>query len=246
MELDTAAMPDTTTLVATRRAKSEVVLGQLSLAITDWLDTCDKRDARRQHATHLAAIRDLLTRGLKRLDTDFKALPKDGDAGAFFAAARALDTRMVWFDRLWRFFETKFAQRADQSPLKTVLLLADEMVWSCYNQVFVRAQALNLRVSEHAAPPLPFVDPRYSPAAFPSELVPDDFKGKDAPEWLDDYLNRMPVSVVRIPPSAATAPWSLALLAHEVGHHIQYDLLPEKKLVTAFQTSIEDAVAATD
>jgi hypothetical protein len=239
-------MPNTTTLLTTRRAKSEVVLGELGRSIEDWLDQRDRKDTRRQHATQLAAIGAVLRRGLARLENDFDAIPANGDAGAFFAATRALDARMIWFDRLWRYFDVKFAQRGDHSAFKNVLLLADEMVWSCYSQVFDRARALALPISEHMSAPLAFVDPQYSPAAFPSKLVPDDLQGRDAPEWLGDVLNRMPVSVVRIPPSAAAAPWSLALLAHEVGHHIQFDLLPDKRLVTAFRTAIEEAVAQTD
>jgi hypothetical protein len=38
------------------------------------------------------------------------------------------------------------------------------------------------------------------------------------------------------------APWWLLLLGHEVGHHVQYDLLPERKLVDGFRTAIYQAV----
>jgi len=55
----------------------------------------------------------------------------------------------------------------------------------------------------------------------------------------------MPVSVVRVPPLCVPAPWWLLLLAHEVGHHIQYDLLPNRKLVDEFKASIAGAAKAT-
>ena len=235
-------MTDTTTLVATRRAKSDVARRYLSHQITEWLDRCDKKDERRQHVTQLAAIRSLLTRISDRLEADYKSLSAAGSTNGFFAAAASFDVRVVWLERLWRFFEGKFAQREEGSPFRSVLLLADEVVWSCYSQVFDRARALHLKVAEGMAPPLPFVEARYSPAAFPTELVPPDLRGEVETAFLSEFLNKMPIPVVRIPPSSVPTPWWLVLLGHEVGHHLQYDLLPDKKLVDGFSSAIHQAV----
>ena len=179
---------------------------------------------------------------LTRLNADLAALPAGASTSALFDAAAAVDRRAAWLERLWRFFEAKFAQRHDASPFRTVLLAADEVVWSCYSQVFHRARVLDLTVAPATPPPLAFVEARYSPEAFPSELVPPDLKGEVEASLLREHLNKMPVSVVRIPPSCAPAPWWLVLLGHEVGHHVQYDLLPGRQLVDGFRSAIHDAV----
>ena len=84
--------------------------------------------------------------------------------------------------------------------------------------------------------PLPFIEPLYSPEAFPIELVPGDLKdslvGKD---FLRTYLNKLPLPVVRLPPTCVLAPWTLVLIGHETGHHIQHDLA----LVSWFREQVE-------
>jgi hypothetical protein len=73
--------------------------------------------------------------------------------------------------------------------------------------VFERAQVLGLKINRGPAP-LPFLESRYSPEAYPAELVPPDLKSEVEVTFLGEYLNRMPVPVVRLPPTCLKAPWS--------------------------------------
>jgi hypothetical protein len=91
---------------------------------------------------------------------------------------------------------------------------------------------------------LPFIEAHYAPEAFPTELVPPGLKDeREATTFLKEHLNRMPAPVVRMTPSCVAAPWLVTLLAHEVGHHLQFDLLPERRLVAKFRKLLESAVS---
>lgn len=224
-----------------RRARSEVALQHLNSEICSWLGTRRKADKRRQHATQLAAIEALLAKFLLRLRKDVDALVGQDPTYAFYAAAAKVDLRIAWLERTWSFLRTRLDQR-DNPRLSALLKAADEVVWSCYSPVFDHARSQALPIAPSMPPPLPFVEPRYSPEAFPAELVPPELKGEIEIEILREYLNRMPISVVRVPSACLPAPWWLILLGHEIGHHVQYDLLPDRGLVSSFREVIEAAV----
>ncbi len=225
-----------------RRAQSKIILHRLEEAIKAWLKRRRALDTRQQYSTQLASIESLLKTIQCRLSKDFGHLDAASAPGEFYDSCARFDRRVVWLERLWRFFQAKFDQR-DDSEFGPLLAAADEVVWSCYSQVFDRAKALGLAVRTTPGPaPLPFVESRYSPEAFPAELVPPDLKSEVEVGMLREHLNRMPAPVVRVPASCAASPWWLVCLGHEVGHHIQYDLLPDRKLVAGFRDSIEKAV----
>lgn len=224
-----------------RRARTEVSLRELATQIPRWLEMRRKADLRRQHATQLAAIETLLTKILTRLRADADALESKGSGSALHLAAAGIDKRIAWLERVWTFLRTRFDQR-DDPRLADMLAAADEVVWSCYEAVLNRAAALGLSIGPRMPAPLPFVEARYSPEAFPSEMVPPELRGEVEVEVLREYLNRMPISVVRVPSACVPAPWWLVLLGHEVGHHVQYDMLPDRGLVTGFREHLRQAV----
>jgi hypothetical protein len=202
-------------------------------------------DERRQHATQFAAIETLLRKILAELETERKKAPSP-TPGVQFAAQDRLERRITWAERLWQFFRVKLDQRdsADKAQ-RAMLKAADELVWSCYSIPIQRATALGLRTGPAPAP-IPFIEAQYAPEAFPSELVPPDLKNEsEAVSLLQAHLNRMPVPVVRLTPTCVACPWWLVYIAHEVGHHVQYDLLPNKQLVDAFGDALKDTVKKT-
>lgn len=222
-----------------RRCHSKLGAERISREIRSWFNSQRRLDRRRLHATQLSAIEVMLTALEQRLASDFEAIERCDELESLFEECAAFDRRVVWLERIWRFFQSKFDQR--QTSFGDVLAAADEVVWSCYSQVFERAEALGVPLRRGPAP-LPFIESRYSPEAFPSELVPPDLKSEIETWLLRDFLNQMPISVVRLPPICCSAPWWLVFLAHEVGHHVQYDLLPKRQLVATYREAIEGAV----
>lgn len=155
-----------------------------------------------------------------------------------YETCRTFDLRLLWLRRVREFFTAKFDQR--DGDLADVISAADEVVWSCYHQVFARARELaRIRTG---APPLPFIEPRYSPAMFPADLVPAGLQSDIDKPFLVGHLNRLPVSVVRLQPACVTGPWWLVYAAHEVGHSVQFDLAGRRALVDGYQVLVEQAV----
>src|SRR5262249_45617822 len=132
------------------------------------------------------------------------------------------ERRLALIDRLFGFFRHKLDQRDDE-PLCAALDAADEVIRSLYVQPF-RAAGL----AEPAAP-LAYVEPAFSPRAIPRDEPPTELRTDD--DVLRAALARLPVGVVGLPPWFEEGPWTLVVLAHEVGHHVHFDLAPGYALV---------------
>ena len=159
--------------------------------------------------------------------------------GAVYEVCRELDLRLLWLRRVWQFFAEKFDQR--DTDLAETLKAADEIVWSCYHQVFAQARLRAPEVISGTAP-LPFIEPRYSPSTFPADLVPADLQSEVDKPFLTAHLNRLPVPVVRLQPACVSEPWWLIYAGHEVGHSVQFDLLPARGLVDGYRLLVQNAV----
>lgn len=224
-----------------RREQTLAELDRLQERVGIWLAKREQADERRQYRTQLRALRTLLSQAAEVLRAAIEQLDPDAlREGAFYDQCRAHDLRVLWLRRVWDFFREKFDQR-DDVELGPLLRAADEVVWSCHQPVFDGARTWLGSMGQGAAP-LPFVEPWYSPEAYPSDLVPDDLRLAGDAVLPASYLNRLPVPVVRLPPICVGSPWWLVYLAHEVGHHVQHDLLENLGLVRLFRERIEDAV----
>lgn len=220
-----------------RKDQLQVELGSLRTEFAAWLKGRRDGDLRKQYMTQLNALEELIGGALCALQLDLDACESSFEMGEFYEKCRLLDQRVVWLRRIWQFFKDKFDQRDDER-LSPVLQAADEVVWSCYRPLFESSKLLG-RALKSGPAPLPFIEPLYSPEAFPIELVPGDLKdslvGKD---FLRTYLNNLPLPVVRLPPTCVLAPWMLVLIGHETGHHMQHD--PD--LVSWFREQVERVV----
>lgn len=224
-----------------RRAQTAMELDRLGGEITRWLAHRRAADPRGQYTTQLAALESFLQAAVEQLAGAVQQLPGDGDVGEAYDQCRTFDLRTVWLRRAWDFFREKFDQR-DDPVVGPLLQAADDVVWSCYRQVFVQAEARGLELRPGPAP-LPYIDSFYSPEAFPAENVPPDLKSSVDVMFLREHLNRLPVPVVRLPPASVRSPWWLVYLAHEVGHQIQYSMMANVALVGKFREKIGQVIS---
>jgi len=222
-----------------RREQTASELGRLEREVAAWVDHRRVEDEQQQYWTQLGAVETLVSGAATALATGIDDLDLSLPREQLYGECRLYDLRVVWLRRVWEFFSEKFDQR-DDPALGPVLRAADEVVWSCFREVFRRAER-DFPTAPGPAP-LPFVDARYSPEAFPADLVPGDLKSDVDLGFLADHLRRLPIPVVRVQPACVTSPWWLVFLAHEVGHHVQYGLLDGMQLVERFRSRIEQAV----
>jgi hypothetical protein len=209
-----------------RVAQTKVELAQLRGEIKDWLVGRDKKDVRRQHATQLTVLGQQLERMLCEIERSLATIPLAPPQWQTYSECRKAELRLLWVRRIWGYFQSKFDQR--NSTLKAILEAADEVVWSSYVEPFRNTKRALMPV------PLPFVASYYSPAAVPRDEPPQDLRSDVDAEFLNAMLSEMPIPVVALPPNCVEEPWRLAYVAHEVGHHVQADLLPDGGLIGAF------------
>lgn len=210
-------------------------LDALRVEISDWAQRRDKLDVRQQFVTQLASLRTTLDSALQRLSAVAADL-QPRSAGQAFELCRAFDSQVVTVRRVWRWFADKFDQRDNPLWAKTVGA-ADEVVWSVYAGVMRAAH--DGQVPTPA--PLPYLDELNVPEAILRDEPPPDLRSTDYDEALQLLLAKLPIPVVAVGADSRVAPWELALLGHEAGHHLQYDLLPDRQLVASVGRVVAEA-----
>lgn len=212
--------------------------------VAEWLRHRRSKDSRKQHHSQLNILEGVLLGAMDQIAPALDQVALDKPRSDLYSTCRLLEQRIVWIRRIWDYFREKFDQRDDAS-LGPLLGAADEIVWSCYSEVFHRATGHDKRIKRGPAP-LPYVDLIYSPHAIPRAEPPPGLKSDiDAP-FLREFLQQLPISVVALPVNCTHDPWWLASLAHEVGHHVQYELLPDWELVGLFGEHLRAAVVSAN
>jgi hypothetical protein len=222
--------------------RSRIELERLRAEHNSWIARRSGTPEAERYKTQIEAIDRLIQNGVDQLTADLPSVDLSMSEGAVYEACRTFDLRLLWLRRVWQFFREKFDQR--DGDLADTLRAADEIVWSCYQQVFERARQIAPEIKAGAAP-LPFIEPRYSPSTFPADLVPAGLQSEIDKPFLREHLNRLPVPVVRLQPGCVSGPWWLVYAAHEVGHNVQYDLLPGHALVELYRELVEATVRSS-
>jgi hypothetical protein len=217
-------------------------LNALARQLDAWVVRRESDGRRGQYKSQIHAIKLALDRPIAALRERLNAIDTARSESDVYEECRLFDQRIVWVQRIFAFFRERFDQR-ENDVFKRVLFAADEIVWSCYREVVARCEALHIRTRSRPAP-LPFIEHDISPEAFPADLVPPPLsKDVDAP-FFKEFLAALPVPVVRLPPFCVSAPWWLTYLGHEVGHHVQFDVLKGGVLLIDIQTLLEREAAA--
>jgi hypothetical protein len=166
--------------------------------------------------------------------------------GTVYRDCTRIDHGALWARRVWLYYRSKFDQRF--GPFGATLAAADEIVWSCYKQPFDTAERQAPEVRRGPAP-LAYIDEMFSARAFVRDQPPQglrvpvevDSRMRGA---MDDFLRLLPIPVLALPAVCVDAPWWLAIAAHEVGHHVQHDLLPGARLERDFENGLAAAAEA--
>ena len=192
-------------------------LAELLAQVKNWVERRERSDSRHQYVTQFKTLRAQLEHSLAEIERELSGVSASDGIRTVYARCRVLDVRLLWVRRLWTYFQSKFDQREDKD-LEPVLKAADDIVWSCYAQPYQ-----SMSIANRPAHPLPFIAPVYSPYAIPREEPPQDLRSDVDADFFAEMLKQLPIPVVGIPPQSVEEPWRLAFLAHEVGHHVQFD-----------------------
>lgn len=204
---------------------------RLDTEIGAWIDAWRKRDRLQQFCTQLDALGGVLSRIIGQLAAMIPKTANGRSRAAIYVACRKSDRQLVATRRLWEFFQRRLDQRLD-GRFARVLKAADEVVWSCFTEVF-RNGGL-----PPAPSPLACIEPLYSAQAIPRASPPQELRQENL---LAACANRMPLALVSLPPDCVDNPWWLVLIGHEVGHHVQYELAGDGRLVVDFGALLKTA-----
>jgi len=225
-----------------RVAQTRQELEALGSEINAWASKRHKTDQVRQYSSQLNTLTGVLDNALLRLTPELDALATAARVTSIskvYGQCRIYDKRIVWIRRLWKYFREKFDQR--DTTYADTLLAADEFVWSCYSETFARAKR-----NPRGTLPLTYIEPQYSPNAIPRAEPPSDLKSDVDADFVSKCLAQLPLPLIGLPTVCLTEPWWLAFLAHEIGHHVQYDILPGADLVPTFGSVLAAAVTGSD
>ncbi len=229
-------------LDARQRVKeSERELERLEDDLRIWLAHRRKDDQKKQYKTQLDMIEARICGAIAIVKEDLTSVKSDRKVAEVYEECRLHDRRIFWIRWVWHFFQERFDQRDDR-VLSLILKAADEVVWSCYHMV-MDGPVKDFIPGLKEVAPLPFIESRYSPAAFPIGTLPSNLaglKGEIDADFQRASLNTIPIPLLSLPPSCVGSPWWLVYIGHEIGHHIQSDL----QLVETFSDMVVAAVKA--
>ncbi|WP_255657359.1 hypothetical protein [Actinoplanes sp. L3-i22] len=221
-----------------RLDRSRATITLLRAEIGQWFDTraADERFA--LFKQHFVILRQVFGTIVDRVDEQFDALAgSGGTAGEIHAACRDLDRRRDLVARTFRWYRAKYDQRDRQDLPGKVIRAADQLVRSCWEEPFTVAGV------DRPSGPLAYLDDRFDAVSTPRVSVPSDLRAPDD-ELIGEFVRQLPIPVVALPATSVHEPWWLVLCAHEVGHHVQFDLDPG--LVGRTREAISGAVLDRD
>lgn len=221
-----------------RIAQSAAELERLDREISGWVRLRRDRDRLQQYATSLATLERTLLGAVGALRAEVLGISPEGPLGAVHAGCKRLDRQAALVRQVWSWFRANFDQRDDET-LAGLLAAADEVVWSCYQEAVESAELRGIRTGGRWPAPLPYLDPSGVVEAVVRGQPPRGLAPGTAHPALQTFLASLPVPVISLPAGCLDAPWWLALIGHEVGHHLQHDL----GLVREIGEAVERAAA---
>jgi len=164
---------------------------------------------------HFATVREVLVQMIARITSTLSDVTASMSSGEVYERCRAIEQRVAKVSRTFEWYGSKYDQRLDARD-RPVLEAADQVVLSCWVPPF-----RNLGRPVPTAP-LCYLDERWDAAATPRLTPPADLPTADA--VIGTLLHTLPVPVIALPARCRDEPWWLVMIAHEVGHHVQFDL----------------------
>lgn len=236
-----------------RRLRTQKMLADLQEQIKAWLiarRAADVRDGMYmgRHESQLVAIEGALLYGaIPDIEVYLQGGGEDATVTAVYARCRKAEQALTWVRRLHQFYVDRFAQRKEDR-VNAMLCAADELIWSCYRQVWLRTEGDAGTKPRQGATPLPLVELDYLPSAITADTpVPADLQY--APSAADtmtsariqEVASALPTPILRLPSWCVEEPWWLVFVAHEMGHHIQHEMEWTKYVADGIGKAVQQA-----
>jgi hypothetical protein len=221
------------TLPRRRYAEISAKLLSLNAELKHWKNLTEEenRGLRRHHSQvrRLAAAFDGLTESVK---TAIEAL-LPGSTDAVFDNAESWENQILAAHSIWEVFRSKLVLREDEL-FRNVLAACDDLAWECYGPATTRF------APDRKGPPLVYFTATWSPFARSrdSSFQNEVRAGAGIAGMLTDdaflaVLRRLPIPLVSVPWYQAFHLPGALIIAHEVGHIVEFDFDLTSEIATA-------------
>jgi hypothetical protein len=214
-------------LIARRKRELDLKLASLEDELSRWNERT-KTAPMRRHRSQIVRLTRTLAALLDRMKaSDGWKTPTDE---MVLANAAAWEKRILTAHAIWEVFRSKLLQR-NEELFGERLLAYDDLAWACYEPAMTHyAAAANPQGSVAKEPPLVYLNSTWSAflrrrdSAFDMEVQ----EGKDTAFAVDDAdyratLQKLPVPLLALPWFQVAHPPSALMIAHEVGHAVEFD-----------------------
>jgi hypothetical protein len=221
-------------LAVRRKRELDLKLASLQKEFDEWTVRTTNEPMRRHYSQVKRLTRTLNTfLDLMTASAGWKSPTDD----MVLAKGAAWEKRILTAHAIWEVFRSKLMQRGE--PLFQQRLLAyDDLTWACYEP------AMKHYSETPREPPLVYLNSTWSAflrrrnVAFDKEII----DGKDAGSALnqEDYqatLKRLPIPLLGLPWFQVSHAPSALLVAHEVGHAIEFDFDLTDRIRTALSNA---------
>jgi len=222
-------------LMARRKLELDQKLASLQLEIDEWSDRTT-REPMRRHYSQVVRLNRVIGSLLETMTKSTNWTQPTEEIA--LANAVAWEKRILTAYAVWELFRGKLAQR-DDAFFQQRLLAYDDLAWACYEPAMKR-------YSETAKePPLLYLNATWSPFLWrrDSPFDTDVEKGKDAgaaqlnaPDY-QEAMKKLPFPLLALPWFQVSHAPSALLIAHEVGHAVEFDF----GLTTKIDKALADA-----
>lgn len=212
--------------LADTQAKSKALRQQLE----HWRGLSASGKLLEKHHSQVLRISACLDGLLDRIDEELNRNGMD-----IVAQGRAIEEKLLGAHTIWEFFRSKLAQRLDNT-LRDHLCVCDEYAWDCYEPVRAKYVATVTNDAAAAAtasvsgfikePPLTFLNGGWSPYAVSRDTEFEVERTASAWSLQKDFravIESLPVPLLGVPWFQVAYLPDVLVVAHEVGHIVEWD-----------------------
>lgn len=217
-------------LIERRAGELRIKRQALRAELDAWREVSKKGAPLEKHNSQVRRIASVIDGLLDRVAGDVPV-----DAPNALGKIRSAEEKLLTAHTIWDFFRSRLAQRLDTN-YRDHLRVCDELAWECYRPArdrFLVQQQKNASANAGTQeppgskePPLVFLNAGWSPFAIGRDTafqVDQIAGGWIAQETFREVVDRLPVPLIGLPwYQVAHLPDTL-VIAHEVGHIVEWD-----------------------
>jgi hypothetical protein len=218
-----------------RRAEIQAKLSSLETELAAWSTlTGQGTMGLGRHRSQVRALVHTLGGLLEHVKAAVDGAPADA---SLFDQVVAWEKDILAAHSIWEVFRSKLVLRQSEH-FRASLAACDDLAWACYGPALTRFSP-----AANKAPPLVFLSSTWSPFAqsrdsnFQNEIRAPDPQGTLRGEVFRQVLRRLPVPLVGLPWYQVVHVPGAILIAHEVGHLVEWDFALTDRIVAALEGS---------